>query len=138
MTSYEFIQRGRDQHPSAFTPDCKSTVPRLSTGSVNVPTIVCENAVYKNAPARIIDLAARMQRNGVRPEIEASDLSRLHGARRLVDAGLMDERPHAQFVMGVQNAMPAEGRLLDFLLTESRRVATPAEARAPLGLGARA
>ena len=37
------------------------------------------------------------------------DLSHLHGARRLVEAGLMDERPHVQFVMGVKNAMPARG-----------------------------
>ena len=42
------------------------------------------------------------------PEIEIFDLSHLHGARRLVDAGLMNERPHVQFVMGVKNAMPAE------------------------------
>ncbi len=60
--------------------------------------------------------------NGVRPEIEIFDLSHLHGARRLIDAGLMDERPHVQFVMGVQNAMPADPVLLDILLAESRRV----------------
>ena len=58
----------------------------------------------------------------VLPEIEVFDLSHLHGARRLVDAGLMNERPHVQFVMGVKNAMPAEEHLLDILLAESRRV----------------
>ena len=34
----------------------------------------------------------------------------------------MDERPHVQFVMGVQNALPADERLLDILLEETRRV----------------
>ena len=34
----------------------------------------------------------------------------------------MDERPHVQFVMGVQNAMPAEEHLLDILLGELKRV----------------
>ena len=33
----------------------------------------------------------------------------------LLDKGLMDERPHVQFVMGVQNALPADERLLDIL-----------------------
>jgi uncharacterized protein (DUF849 family) len=63
-----------------------------------------------------------MQRFGVLPEIEVFDLSHLHGAKRLVDAGLMNDRPHVQFVMGVKNAMPAEEHLLDILLTELRRV----------------
>ena len=58
----------------------------------------------------------------MRPEIEIFDLSHIHGARRLIDKGLMDERPHVQFVMGVQNAMPADERLLDILLEETRRV----------------
>ena len=34
----------------------------------------------------------------------------------------MGEAPHVQFVMGVKNAMPAEERLLDILLAETRRV----------------
>ena len=34
----------------------------------------------------------------------------------------MDERPHIQFVMGVQNALPAEERLLDILLKEAREL----------------
>jgi uncharacterized protein (DUF849 family) len=63
-----------------------------------------------------------MRDNRVRPEIEIFDLSHIHGARRLVDEGLMDERPHVQFVMGVKNAMPAEEPLLDILLAETRRV----------------
>jgi uncharacterized protein (DUF849 family) len=89
----------------------------LSTGSVNFPTIV-----YENAPALVQDLAAKMKENGIRPEIEVFDLSHLHGARRLVEEGLMDERPHVQFVMGVKNAMPAEEHLLDILLAELKRV----------------
>jgi 3-keto-5-aminohexanoate cleavage enzyme len=109
--------RGRDQaargNSLAHRPDMAS----LSTGSVNFPTIV-----YENAPALVVDLATRMKDHGVLPEIEVFDLSHLHGARRLVDAGLMNEAPHVQFVMGVKNAMPAEEHLLDILLTESRRL----------------
>ena len=87
------------------------------TGSVNFPTIV-----YENSAALVTDLATKMRDNDVRPEIEVFDLSHIHGARKLVDEGLMDERPHVQFVMGVKNAMPAEEHLLDILLGELRRV----------------
>ncbi len=109
--------RGRDQAARGNALPHRPDMASLSTGSVNFPTIV-----YENAPALVIDLATRMQQNGVRPEIEVFDLSHLHGARRLVDAGLMDERPHVQFVMGVKNALPAEEHLLDILLAETRRL----------------
>jgi len=95
----------------------KPDMASLSTGSVNFPTIV-----YENHTVLVEDLASKMKANGVRPEIEIFDLSHIHGARRLIDKGLMDERPHVQFVMGVQNALPADERLLDILLEETRRV----------------
>jgi 3-keto-5-aminohexanoate cleavage enzyme len=115
----QFSTGGRGRDPSqrgsalALRPDMAS----LSTGSVNFPTII-----YENHTVLVEDLATKMRDNGVRPEIEIFDLSHLHGARRLVDKGLMDERPHIQFVMGVQNAMPAEERLLDILLAETKRL----------------
>ena len=76
----------------------------------------------RNGAALVGELAASMQREGIAPEIEIFDLSHLHGARRLVDAGLMHDHPHVQFVLGVQNAMPAQEHLLDILLGELRRL----------------
>ena len=109
--------RGRDQAARGNSLDLAPDMASLSTGSVNFPTIV-----YENAATLVVDLATRMQRNRVRPEIELFDLSHIHGARRLIDAGLMDERPHVQVVMGVKNALPAEERLLDIMLAEIRHV----------------
>jgi len=109
--------RGRDQAARGNALDLHPDMASLSTGSVNFPTIV-----YENAPALVTDLATKMQTYGVLPEIEVFDLSHLYGARRLVDAGLMSERPHVQFVMGVKNAMPAEEHLVDILLGELRRL----------------
>jgi 3-keto-5-aminohexanoate cleavage enzyme len=109
--------RGRDPAARGLSLKHRPDMASLSTGSVNFPTIV-----YENSASLVTDLATQMKANGVRPEIEIFDLSHLHGARRLIDAGLMDERPHVQFVMGVQNAMPAEEHLLDILLAECRRV----------------
>ncbi|KRP90811.1 MULTISPECIES: 3-keto-5-aminohexanoate cleavage protein [Bradyrhizobium] len=115
----QFSTGGRGRDPSArgsalyLKPDMAS----LSTGSVNFPTIV-----YENSAALVETLATSMKTNGIRPEIEIFDLSHLHGARRLIDAGLIDARPHVQFVMGVKNAMPADEHVLDILLGELRRL----------------
>ncbi|MBS0561484.1 MAG: 3-keto-5-aminohexanoate cleavage protein [Proteobacteria bacterium] len=128
----QFSTGGRGRDPASrgnalvLRPDMAS----LSTGSVNFPAIV-----YENGAALVTDLATRMAAHGVRPEIEIFDLSHIHGARRLVEAGLMDERPHVQFVMGVRNAMPAEEHLLAILLGELRRV-LPKATWTAAGIGA--
>jgi 3-keto-5-aminohexanoate cleavage enzyme len=115
----QFSTGGRGRDPAArglpllHRPDMAS----LSTGSVNFPTIV-----YENHTSLVIELATRMKEFAIAPEIEIFDLSHVHGARRLIDAGLMSESPHVQFVMGVQNALPADEHLLDILLAETRRV----------------
>lgn len=109
--------RGRDPSQRGNALNLKPDMASLSTGSVNFPTII-----YENHTTLVEDLAGRMKEFGVRPEIEIFDLSHLHGARRLADKGLLDERPHIQFVMGVQNALPADERLLDILLNEAKHL----------------
>ncbi|SFM19878.1 3-keto-5-aminohexanoate cleavage protein [Methylobacterium pseudosasicola] len=109
--------RGRDPAARGLSLKHRPDMASLSTGSVNFPTIV-----YENSAGLVTDLAGQMKQFGVRPEIEIFDLSHLHGAKRLIEAGLIDARPHVQFVMGVQNAMPAEEHLLDILLAEARRI----------------
>jgi 3-keto-5-aminohexanoate cleavage enzyme len=115
----QFSTGGRGRDPAArglslvHRPDMAS----LSTGSVNFPTIV-----YENHTTLVTDLATQMKTHGIAPEIEIFDLSHIHGAKRLIEAGLMSDRPHVQFVMGVQNAMPPDEHLLDILLAETRRV----------------
>jgi uncharacterized protein (DUF849 family) len=108
--------RGRDPAARGNALELRPDMASLSTGSVNFPTII-----YENSASLVTDLATKMQTYGVRPEIEIFDLSHLHGARRLIDAGLMDERPHVQIVMGVKNALPAEEHLLDLMLGELKR-----------------
>jgi uncharacterized protein (DUF849 family) len=109
--------RGRDPAARGSSLHLKPDMASLSTGSVNFPTII-----YENSAAFVEELAKRMQEYNIRPEIEIFDLSHIHGARRLIDAGLLDEHPHVQFVMGVKNAMPAEEPLLDIMLAELKRV----------------
>ncbi|MBV1706157.1 MAG: 3-keto-5-aminohexanoate cleavage protein [Hyphomicrobiales bacterium] len=109
--------RGRDQAARGSALYLQPDMASLSTGSVNFPTII-----YENHPTLVADLATKMKAGGIRPEIEIFDLSHLHGARRLVEAGLIDDAPHVQFVLGVKNAIPAEEHLLDVLLAETRRI----------------
>ena len=107
--------RGRDPAARALSLVHRPDMASLSTGSTNFPSIV-----YENPAALVLDLATQMKRFEIAPEIEI-DLSHIHGAKRLIDVGLMSPRPHVQFVMGVQNALPADERLLDILLAETRR-----------------
>ncbi len=109
--------RGRDQAARGSALYLNPDMASLSTGSVNFPTII-----YENHPTLVADLATKMKAGGTRPEIEIFDLSHLHGAKRLIEAGLIDDAPHVQFVLGVKNAMPAEEHLLDVLLAETRRI----------------
>ncbi|ACL57351.1 3-keto-5-aminohexanoate cleavage protein [Methylobacterium nodulans] len=109
--------RGRDPGARGLSLVHRPDMASLSTGSVNFPSIV-----YENPASLVTELATQMRTHGVRPEIEIFDLSHLHGAKRLIEAGLMDAAPHVQFVMGVQNAMPADEHLLDILLAETRRI----------------
>jgi uncharacterized protein (DUF849 family) len=109
--------RGRDPSQRSSALFLKPDMASLATGSVNFP-----NIVYENHTALVEDLASKMRENGIKPEIEVFDLSHLHGARHLADRGLLDERPHMQFVMGIRHAMPAQEHLLDMLLAEAKRL----------------
>src|SRR6201995_2480827 len=113
----QFSTGGRGRDPSArgsalyLKPDMAS----LATGSVNFPTIV-----YENSATFVDHLASQMRLYGIRPEIEIFDLSHIRATKRLVDHGAIDDRPHVQFVVGIKNALAAETRILDFLLSELR------------------
>ena|SRR5215831_13585390 len=109
--------RGRDPATRGLSLVHRPDMASLSTGSTNFPTIV-----YENPATLALDLATQMKKFEISPEIEIFDLSHIHGARRLINAGLMSPRPHVQFVMGVENAMPADEHLLDILLGETRRI----------------
>jgi 3-keto-5-aminohexanoate cleavage enzyme len=109
--------RGRDPSARGSALKLKPDMASLATGSVNFP-----NIIYENSASFVESLAAQLKEHGVLPEIEVFDLSHIYGARKLADMGLIDDRPHVQFVMGIKNALPAEERVLDFLRAELARV----------------
>ena len=89
----------------------------LAVGSNNFPT-----RVYENPPDLIETLASQMIEFGVKPEIEAFDLSHILRARAMADQGQLAGTPYVQFVMGVKNAMPADREVFDFYVKTVARL----------------
>lgn len=89
----------------------------LSVGSNNFPT-----RVYENPPDLVDWLAGQMLDYGVKPEIEAFDLSHILQAKLMVEDGRLAGIPYVQFVMGVKNAMPADRDVFDYYIHTVKRL----------------
>ena len=105
--------RGREQSKRGAMLYLKPDMASLATGSVNFPT-----NVYENPPDFVEGLAKTMLDNGIKPEIEVFDVAMLYNAANLVKKGLVGDRPHVQFVLGIPNALPVRRSVFDFLRAE--------------------
>lgn len=85
----------------------------LATGSVNFPS-----SIYENPPDFVQALAREIAAHGAKPEVEVFDAAMLYNAAELLKAGLLKPPAHVQFVLGLQNALPARRELLVFLIGE--------------------
>lgn len=94
----------------------------LTVGSNNFPT-----RVYENPPDLVDWLASEMLAHGVKPEIEAFDLSHIVQAAAMARDGRLKGPLYVQFVMGVKNAMPADEPIFDFYIETLRRLAPDAQ-----------
>ena len=101
----------------------------LATGSVNFPT-----RVYDNAPDLVDWLAAEMLRFGIKPEVEAFDLSMIFQAAAMQRSGRIVGPLHVQFVMGVRNAMPVDREVFEFYVKTLKRL-DPAATWTGAGIG---
>jgi len=99
----------------------KPDMASLATGSVNFPT-----RVYDNPPDLVDWLAAEMKRHGIKPEVEAFDLSMIFQAAAMEQAGKIDAPLHVQFVMGVKNAMPVDREVFEFYVRTLKRLSPEA------------
>ena len=101
----------------ALKPDMAS----LAVGSNNFPT-----RVYDNPPDLVDWLAQEMLDRGIKPEIEAFDLSHIHQAVAMQQDGRLKGPMHIQFVMGIKNAMPADRDVFEYYVKTVRRIAPDA------------
>jgi len=93
----------------------------LTVGSNNFPT-----RVYENPPDLVDWLASEMLTHGVKPEIEAFDLSHIFQAARMAQDGRLAGPLYVQFVMGVRNAMPVDRPSFNFFRQTLARLAPDA------------
>ncbi|KQW39069.1 3-keto-5-aminohexanoate cleavage protein [Rhizobacter sp. Root404] len=93
----------------------------LATGSVNFPT-----RVYDNSPELVEWLAGEMKQYGVKPEVEAFDLSMIFQAVAMQRAGQIVGPLHIQFIMGIKNAMPVDREVFEFYVRTLKRLAPDA------------
>ena len=94
----------------------------LAVGSNNFPT-----RVYENPPDLVNWLASEMIAHGVKPEIEAFDLSHIHQAALMQRNGQLAAPVYVQFVMGVKNAMPADRDVFDYYVHTMKRLLPESE-----------
>ncbi|MBI3503532.1 MAG: 3-keto-5-aminohexanoate cleavage protein [Proteobacteria bacterium] len=99
----------------------KPDMASLATGSVNFPT-----RVYDNSPDLVEWLAGEMKRLGIKPEVEAFDLSMVFKAAEMAKDGRIVGPLHVQFVMGVKNAMPVDRPAFEFYVATLKRLAPDA------------
>ena len=99
----------------------KPDMASLATGSCNFPT-----RVYENAPDLSTGSRREMLAHGVKPEIEAFDLSMIFKAVEMERAGKIKGPLHVQFVMGVKNAMPVDRPVFEFYVATLKRLAPDA------------
>jgi 3-keto-5-aminohexanoate cleavage enzyme len=99
----------------------KPDMASLATGSVNFPT-----RVYENSPDLVDWLASEMLKFGIKPEVEAFDLSMIFQAVRMQQDGRIKGPLHVQFVMGVKNAMPVDREVFEFYVKTLKRLAPDA------------
>ena len=99
----------------------KPDMASLATGSVNFPT-----RVYDNAPDLVDWLAGEMLKYGIKPEVEAFDLSMIFQAVKMQQDGRIKGPLHVQFVMGVKNAMPVDREVFEFYVKTLKRLAPDA------------
>jgi len=94
----------------------------LTVGSNNFPT-----RVYENSPDLVDWLASEMMTYGIKPEIEAFDLSHVFQAVKMAEDGRIKGPLYVQFVMGVKNAMPVDKEVFDFYVKTLNRLAPDAK-----------
>lgn len=101
---------------------CRPDMASFAVGSNNFPT-----RVYENSPNLVDWLATQMREYGVKPEIEAFDLSHIHQAIAMFRDGRITDMPYVQFVMGIKNAMPVDRDVFDYYVKTMERLAPEAE-----------
>jgi 3-keto-5-aminohexanoate cleavage enzyme len=97
--------------PLTLTGSDRPDMATLSTGTVNFG-----EDVFWNPRGLVRDIATRIRKLGIRPEIECFDAGMIDEARYLAKEGFVDLPAHFDFVLGVPGALGARPEALDFMI----------------------
>lgn len=89
---------------------------RPAMATLNPCTMTFGTGEFRNPPAQMRQLAARMLELGVKPELEVYDTGHLDMGLALLAEDLLLEPLQVSFVMGVRGGMPADPALLSYLV----------------------
>ena len=96
--------------PLTLTGADRPDMATLTTGTVNFG-----DDVFWNPRPLVRDIAQRIQRLGIRPELECFDVGMIDEARYLAQMGLLDLPAHFDFVLGVPGALQPRPEVVDFM-----------------------
>ncbi|MGM0378918.1 MAG: 3-keto-5-aminohexanoate cleavage protein [Bacillota bacterium] len=91
--------------------DLDADMASLSTGSSNFPT-----SANVNSPKLIKNLALKMKKNNLKPEIEVFDSAMINNAKYLAKKGIIKKPLHFNLVMNVPGSIPGTVKNLLFLV----------------------
>ncbi len=97
----------------AYLEACRPEVAALNMGSMNYAKFSKSrkdfvfNFVFENSIEEIIELLGHLNRLGIKPEHECFDIGHVGTLTPLIEMGVLQGRPHIDFVMGVVGGIPA-------------------------------
>ncbi|MBF5044187.1 3-keto-5-aminohexanoate cleavage protein [Aggregicoccus sp. 17bor-14] len=97
--------------PLTLTGSDRPDMATLSTGTVNFG-----EDVFWNPRPLVRDIATRIRKLGLKPEIECFDAGMIDEARYLAKEGYVELPAHFDFVLGVPGALAARPEALDFMI----------------------
>ena len=97
--------------PLTLTGPDRPDMATLSTGTVNFG-----EDVFWNPRPLVRDIATRIRKLGLKPEIECFDAGMIDEARYLAKEGYVELPAHFDFVLGVPGALAARPEALDFMI----------------------
>ncbi len=97
--------------PLTLTGADRPDMATLTTGTVNFG-----EEVFMNARPMVRDIAQRIRKAGILPELEIFDAGMIDEARYLAKEGLVSFPAHFDFVLGVPGGLGARPEALEFLI----------------------
>jgi 3-keto-5-aminohexanoate cleavage enzyme len=100
----------------AYLEACRPEVAALNMGSMNYAKYSSSRKafvfdfVFANPFSEIVELLEAMNRLGIKPEHECFDTGHVSSLEPLIDMGVLQGRPHVDFVMGVVGGIAPTAR----------------------------